>query len=413
MFCRVFLLLGEDIVGNQSSTWLCAIHQRSDASFPSTQCENAGKSVVDPSVRTIWKQRVLYGGRSITLKQSMPQPIFSRARETPIQQPPQLSVMRLRDALPDAILMRQPPEIFLLRPFYCRSAGSRHRPAFFWPSHMPSSRQRADRGGSRWSNLVRWGLHPLEKRRLEANVADHVRGRRRGSRHRNLREQPLQARFPPFPAAKGARASVRYRGYRACWMPGSIALGASDKGPEFRGADLLGRAAFNNSTGTVASDVDHGEAHCEGRVFAARLGPRLGEIALKESHIPHLVADAAAGLFSELLGEGVQHLRRDHRAEHFDIMGAPGGLDILKRLFERPVIAGAERDRRLRRVAACTAEPRPAGPVPANMPEPATAKLGEGPRNSRTRKRTRSTSSRICSRNPRKPPKPIVPPQNP
>ena len=116
---------------------------------------------------------------------------------------------------------------------------------------------------------------------------------------------------------------------------------------------MLGRAAFNDLAGIVASDVDHGEAHCEGRVFAARLGPRLGEIALKELHIPHLVADAAAGLFSELLGEGVQHLRRDHRAERFDIMGAPGGLDILKRLFERPVIAGAERNPRLRRVAAC------------------------------------------------------------
>ena len=66
-----------------------------------------------------------------------------------------------------------------------------------------------------------------------------------------------------------------------------------------------------------------------------------GKIALIQAHIPDLVADAAAGLLSELLGEVAQHLGRDHRAERFDIMGAPGGLDILKRLFERPVIAGA------------------------------------------------------------------------
>ena len=126
------------------------------------------------------------------------------------------------------------------------------------------------------------------------------------------------------------------------------ASGASNKGPKFRGADLLVSTAFNDSAGTVASNVDYREAHCEGRVFAARLGPCLSEIALKQSHIPHLVAAAAAGLLSELLGEGAEHLRRDHRAERFDIMGAPGGLDILKRLFERPVITRVQCKRRLR-----------------------------------------------------------------
>ena len=45
---------------------------------------------------------------------------------------------------------------------------------------------------------------------------------------------------------------------------------ASDKGPEFRGGDLLGRAAVNDATETVAGDVDHRKAHCEGRVIAAR-----------------------------------------------------------------------------------------------------------------------------------------------
>jgi hypothetical protein len=36
-----------------------------------------------------------------------------------------------------------------------------------------------------------------------------------------------------------------------------------------------------------------------------------------------------------------------------DVTGAPGGLDILKRLFERPMVGGAEGDWRLWRLAAC------------------------------------------------------------
>ena len=60
------------------------------------------------------------------------------------------------------------------------------------------------------------------------------------------------------------------------------------------------------------------------------VGPRLGEVALKQAHICHLAADAAAGLLSELLGEVAQHLRRDRGAERLDVMGAAGGLDLLR-----------------------------------------------------------------------------------
>ena len=55
---------------------------------------------------------------------------------------------------------------------------------------------------------------------------------------------------------------------------------------------------------------------------------------------------------------------------------------------------------------------RPGGPPRANMSGP-PAKAGDWPRNRRIRKRTSSTIRKICSRKPRKPPKPNMPPKNP
>src|SRR5882724_10245266 len=108
-----------------------------------------------------------------------------------------------------------------------------------------------------------------------------------------------------------------------------LAATAAQEGPDLRRFRPLTVAAVDDAAvADVAGDVNHAEAHGDGRIVEARLAPRLRQVALLELHSLDLVLDAAAGVAGKLFREVAQHLRCREAAQPDKVALAVGGLDV-------------------------------------------------------------------------------------
>src|SRR5215208_811540 len=173
---------------------------------------------------------------------------------------------------------------------------------------------------------------------------------------RDLRGQPVPTKAVPArrhrrqAMKKAARRPFRCRvqeGLRGLLnrrdlpRPAVVAAEGPDLGDLLR---LVPVAVDDASGGAVEGHVLEAVAHGDARIVGRAFAPRLGEVALDETHIRDLVDRVVARVVVELLLEVARHLGRREVPQRRHVLAAIGRLDVVKRLLEGGVFLRTDAD---------------------------------------------------------------------